>query len=131
MTESEMVNQAKEKFLQLNVGKIYLEVPIFSASCDMLIYNDESGDIHAIEFKLKNWRQAINQAARHKLAVDYCWICMPQVYQNVIEYAAKKQVGVLNLDGEFRLITDAPRNKTWEAERQRIIKSLNRRTYEP
>jgi hypothetical protein len=120
MTESEMVYQAKEKFLKLNVGKIYLEVPIFSASCDMLIYNN--GDIHAIEFKLKNWRQAINQAARHKLAVDYCWICMPQVYQNAIEYAAKKQVGVLNLDGE--LIADAPRNKTWEAERQRIIKSL-------
>ncbi len=56
--------------------RIVLEVPYLSRCIDMVLV-DRDDKIISIEFKLKNWKKAIEQAQDHKLGVDKAYICMP------------------------------------------------------
>jgi len=121
MTENEMVYRSYEI-----LGKrAVLELPINACSCDMVIY--DNGEIHAIEFKLHNWKRAVQQANRHRIAVDYCWICIPQISKTGLEYAKLNQVGVYKWEnGKLIVLLDAPKTKPWEVERQRTIKMFEK-----
>jgi hypothetical protein len=59
-------------------GKTFaVEVPFFSRSID-LVFTDSDGNYSAIEFKLKNWRQAISQAKCYMLGAEFAFICIPK-----------------------------------------------------
>jgi hypothetical protein len=61
-----------------NEGKTFaVEVPFFSKSID-LVFTDTNGDFYAIEFKLRNWRQAIRQAKYYMLGAEFTYICIPK-----------------------------------------------------
>jgi len=117
VNENEMVRRSHEI-----LGKrAVLELPINACSCDMVIY--DSDEIHVIEFKLHNWKRAIQQANRHRMAVDYCWICIPKISKTGLEYAKTNHVGVYKWeDGKLIVLLDAPKTQSWEVERQRTIK---------
>jgi hypothetical protein len=116
MTESEMVATAIKRL----PGKIYREVPIFSASCDVVFVADN--EINTVEFKLKNWRQAINQAAKHKLAADRCWVCLLVAPDKAKIYAEQRGVGILDI--EMQTIVNASKNYVWEPAKNQVLKYL-------
>lgn len=43
---------------------------------DLVLLENEY--IVTIEFKIKDWRKAINQMLEHRIASDLCALCMPQ-----------------------------------------------------
>lgn len=67
-------------------GKAFaVEVPFFSRSVD-LVFTDSDGKYRAIEFKLKNWRQAISQAKCYMLGAEFTFICIPKnIYNERVE----------------------------------------------
>jgi hypothetical protein len=78
MTEAEMVNDCYKKLkLHKNYKEIILEVPYLSRCIDMVLV-DNKDSIISIEFKLKNWRKAVQQAKDHKLGSDKAYICLPK-----------------------------------------------------
>ena len=78
MLESEMV---KNSVLFLNSQNrfpvIKQEVPFLSRCIDLVLI-DSKGRIISIEFKINNWRHAIEQACNHKLGSDKAYICIPK-----------------------------------------------------
>lgn len=90
-------------------GKIFaVEVPFFSRSID-LVFTDSDGKYRAIEFKLKNWRQAVVQAKRYMLGAEFTFVCIPQ---NIYNEQVKKEIlasncGLIIFDeenGKFKII---------------------------
>lgn len=63
-------------FFQLNKKKAFLEIPFMSRIIDLVLLENEY--IVTIEFKIKDWRKAINQMLEHRIASDLCALCMPQ-----------------------------------------------------
>ena len=56
----------------------YKEVPVFSRSVDLVHYNNKENTITAIEFKMDNWRRAVQQALNVSMCFDYLAICIPE-----------------------------------------------------
>ena len=77
MLESEMVNACYNYLTKYDeYVRIVREVPFLSRCIDLvLVAND--GEVISIEFKIKNWRQAIEQAKNHMLGADRAYICLP------------------------------------------------------
>ncbi len=97
-------------------GKTFaVEVPFFSRSID-LVFTDSDGKYSAIEFKLKNWKQAITQAKCYMLGAEFTFICIPlNIYNKKIE----KEI----LDSECGLILFDVKNGKFE-----IIKEFEQKT---
>lgn len=53
------------------------EVPFLSRCIDLVLV-DEEEKIISIEYKISNWRHAIEQATNHKLGADEAYICLPE-----------------------------------------------------
>lgn len=90
-------------------AEIKKEVPFLSRCIDVVIL-DENNLIISIEFKVKKWRQAIEQATNHKLGADKAYICLPKRELSVPlrEALEKRGIGLLLFDpnGE-EVITEA------------------------
>ncbi len=56
----------------------YKEVPVFSRSVDLVHYDNKKNAITAIEFKMDNWRRAVQQALNVSMCFDYLAICIPE-----------------------------------------------------
>ena len=97
-------------------GKTFaVEVPFFSRSID-LVFTDSKEKYYAIEFKLKNWKQAIIQAKYYMLGADFAFVCIPtNIYNKQIE----KEI----LDSKCGLILFDVENEKFE-----IIKEFEQET---
>ena len=85
MTEAEMVDLAYQYFEDnCDYKEIVMEVPYLSRCIDMVMVNHEN-EIYSVEFKLKNWRKAIEQAKDHKNGADYAYICIPRPPKGISE----------------------------------------------
>lgn len=106
MYEIDMVNDCYSKLSNIpNLRTVILEVPYLSRCIDMVIV-DELYNIITVEFKLKNWQQAILQAKDHSLGADEAYICIPKpkrISDKLIEASNKTGVGILfwNPDADF------------------------------
>lgn len=76
-SEEMLRNYFLEDFKEAN-QRLICEVPVFCRSIDVVKYNSVSHEVSAIEFKLANWRRAINQALRVGLCFDFLEICIPK-----------------------------------------------------
>lgn len=98
MYEIDMVNDCYEKLIhRKNNKKVILEVPYLSRCIDMVIVDNEY-NIITIEFKMKNWQQALLQAKDHSLGADKAYICMPKlkkIPEKLIEESEKNGIGIL------------------------------------
>lgn len=97
-------------------GKIFtVEVPFFSRSID-LVFVDSDRKYYAIEFKLKNWRQAIIQAKCYMLGAESTFICIPK---NIYNERVKREIlnsncGLIIFDEEnekFKIIKEPKQKK--------------------
>jgi hypothetical protein len=79
MFEIEMANMCYNYLCQRSdiYPHIVREVPFFSRCIDLVLLT-KCEEIIAIEFKVKDWRQAIEQAKNHMLGADKVYICLPQ-----------------------------------------------------
>jgi len=75
MGEFEIVQLTKRK-LEKQGKDVYTDVPFLSRCIDMIIIENNS-EIISIEFKIKDWRKAVQQARDHMLGVDKAYICLP------------------------------------------------------
>ncbi len=116
MLEIDMVKDCYQYVEHLpEYKKAVCEIPFFARCIDMVLVS--SGDeLVTIEFKLKNWREAIQQALDHKKGTDYAYICLPQrtPSEKLISALNEAGVGLLlyHADAECKLeeFIPAPKN---------------------
>lgn len=70
--------ELRSRFIK-NIGNrddidVYIEVPVFCRSVDLVIQEKQNAEIFAIEFKLHDWKRAIQQAQSVGLCFDYLYI---------------------------------------------------------
>lgn len=77
------------------------EVPFLSRCIDLVMINDKS-EVISVEFKVSDWRHAIEQAVNHKLGSDKAYICIPKrtVTDTLAEAVIKAGVGLLFYDSK-------------------------------
>lgn len=56
--------------------KLYIEVPVFSRSVDLVELADE--ELYAIEFKIRDWKRALSQLKNVESCFDYLVLCIPK-----------------------------------------------------
>lgn len=100
MLEQDMVDISYEYLLGLpNIIDVKKEIPFLSRCIDIVMI-DDFNEIISIEFKVKKWRHAIEQAVNHNLGADKAYICLPkrnitETLRNAIEEAG---IGLLMYD---------------------------------
>jgi hypothetical protein len=77
MREVEMANDCYQ-YLTRNrtYATVVREVPFLSRCIDLVFFN-QCQETVTIEFKMKNWRHAIEQVKTHRLGADRVYICLP------------------------------------------------------
>lgn len=72
-----MVDDCYDYLLNLkSYTNVVREVPFLSRCIDMVMITQENETI-TIEFKIKDWRHALEQVKSHKLGADKAYICLP------------------------------------------------------
>lgn len=98
--------------------KYRLEVPVHNRMVD-LVALDEEDNLVGVEFKLKDWKRAIDQSLANKLSFDYTYVCVPKKrFVERLRFEAERVgVGIMVVDPESGLICvelDAQRiEKRW------------------
>jgi len=102
-----------------------MEVPCLGRSVDLAFIMD--GMIYSVEFKLRNWRKALQQARDHQLGADYSFICMCEYPTTVKMKVAAIALGIgvfsfLNNDGyPFSVtVTGAVSSVQWRIAREKL-----------
>lgn len=97
-SEKEMV-VAFCKILEEKNINFAVEVPFYNRSID-LVYYDEQGNINAVEFKLHNWKKAINQARDCAIGAHFIYICIPEknYTPKIIDEIEKADCGLIIFD---------------------------------
>lgn len=102
MLEHEMVVNSVNYLISNNYcTNIKYEVPFLSRCIDV-VYIDKNDQIVSIEFKVKNWHHAIEQAKNHKLGADKSYICIPKrtVSDKMLNELEKANLGLYMYDSE-------------------------------
>jgi len=104
--------------LMLVVDVIFsCEAPVLGRSADVALCRAD--ELHTIEFKLHDWRQAIRQAIDHQLAADFAYVCMPKrrVTDAMRDAFVEAGVGLLffaEAEWPFEIVFEATRSTgTW------------------
>lgn len=112
--------------------KVETEVPFLSRCIDVIII-DESNNIISIEFKVNNWKQAIEQAKNHKLGADRAYICIPKRALSVqLEESIKNAgVGLLFFDESSdslieEIIPPLPKKQNIFKFKEMLLKTVNK-----
>lgn len=129
--------ELRERFIK-NISNredigIYVEVPVFCRSVDLVIREKQNAKLFAVEFKLHDWKRAIQQAQGVGLCFDYLYICLPKPKTDlsvgkISDGCMENGVGLIFYDeehNEFYEAVEAPKTAdVWEKERCRIVNYL-------
>lgn len=91
-----MVDDCYEYLIQQNsFTKVVREVPFLSRCIDMVMTTQENETI-TVEFKIRNWRHALEQVKSHKLGADRAYICLPikKPSQELLSALMEEHVGL-------------------------------------
>lgn len=91
-----MVDDCYEYLIHLdNFTNVVREVPFLSRCIDMVMITQEKETI-TVEFKIKNWRHALEQVKSHKLGADKAYICLPikKPSEELLYALTKEHVGL-------------------------------------
>lgn len=133
----------REKFIEILKGSIfkdfelYCEVPVFCRSVDLVILNKNDKTITAVEFKVKNWKKAIEQAVSVAISFDFLEVCMVQPKtdkgkQVIINQCEQLGIGLYftsSNEENFQIthpVIARPVEKIWVVQKQSIIEYLER-----
>jgi hypothetical protein len=109
------------------------EAPVVGRSADVALFRDD--ELHTIEFKLHDWRQAIRQAIDHQLGADFAYVCMPRrrVTDPMRDAFAEAGVGLLffaEADWPFEIVFEATRSTgTWCVAYERLKAHIHQRQH--
>lgn len=126
-TEHDLVSSAYSRLARGGADVLCMEVPTLGRAIDLVLYRKRT--LTSVEFKLKNWKRALNQARDHRLVADYAYVCMPakkSVPKNLEECFRKAGVGLLFYSDKgknpFVEIIPAPKScEIWAVARKRLI----------
>ncbi|MFA7673518.1 MAG: hypothetical protein WCY62_06660 [Clostridia bacterium] len=96
MQELKMVDECYEYLVKMNTyASVIREVPFLSRCIDMVIITNDN-EMITIEFKIKDWRHALEQVKNHKLGADRAYICLPIKTPsiNLINALSEENVGL-------------------------------------
>ena len=107
-SEKQMIQEVVTHLRDQN-HSVALEVPFLNRSID-LVYQNNDGDLTAVEFKRHDWKRALQQAHDHRLGTDRVYICLPisVINENVEQKAKEIGVGIMawSPDNPFLLHMD-------------------------
>ena len=110
--EAQMVHVALRNLVGRGV-QAAVEVPLLHRSID-LVFRD-GHDYVAVEFKVKDWKRAFEQARDHLIAADQVYVCIPsaRVSEAVIATAEEYGVGLMSFEADepLRVVVSAHRPK--------------------
>ena len=105
-------------------------VPLLGRCVDLAYTTDEG--VFTVEFKLRDWRQALRQARDHLLAADYAYVCMParRISQDLREQFTVHGIGlffyVRTGDWPFEVVIEAkPSSDIWTPVRESVISYMS------
>ena len=87
MKEEDLLDPLKRSFKRKGF-KVRTEVPILGSVIDIYCYNPKTRKTIAIEAKIKNWKEALDQALFYRYCAESVYIAMPKRY---IHRAEKKK----------------------------------------
>lgn len=138
-SETELRNRFINSLCVTEDVTLYLEVPVFSRSVDLVLHDLQTSRITALEFKLHDWKRAILQAQSVGLCFDYLCICLPKPKtaigcQTIIKSCEMDGVGLYLYDVEadvFEKVVESPATTTiWKTQKKRVIDYLEAKDYE-
>ena len=90
------LEKAAIPFLDENFALYRWQVPLYNRVIDCAAI-DKEDNLVGIEFKLKNWKRALEQAQKNANAFDYIYVCLPNAnnVDKVIRAADESGIGVL------------------------------------
>ncbi len=95
LSEKDLENAAVP-FLNEFLAYYVWQLPLYNRVVD-LVGLDHDGHLIAIEFKLRDWKRALRQAARNSNAFDYVYVLLPsgRYREKLVLEAGRLGVGVL------------------------------------
>ena len=129
----ELQRQKFAEYYYSKEKKIYFEVPVFCRSVDVVEYNIRKNTITAIEFKIKDWKRAINQAFSVSMCFDYLEICInkPKTIKGqstVVKECSEIGIGLyfydIDTDSYEHLCEPKKTSDIWEVQRESIFKYI-------
>ena len=115
---------------------VFIEVPAFCRSVDLVIEDKKNSKISAVEFKLHDWKRALQQVQTVGICFDYLYICLPKPKTNdsivkISEACDAVGVGLIfyEVENKMFILQIAAENtfEVWERERHRIVEYLEAR----
>ncbi len=116
--------------------KIYIEVPVFSRSVDLVELDGRSRRITAVEFKINDWKRAIKQLSEISLCFDYLVLCVPmpktdKCLEKIKDACVEKGVGLIlwnQVDDSFvKICNPVEACDIWQEPKRQILKYLKER----
>ncbi len=116
--------------------KIYIEVPVFSRSVDLVEFDSHSRKITAVEFKISDWKRAIRQLSDISICFDYLILCVPKpktdkCIESIKNACLEKGMGLIlwdQSDNSFmRICEPAAVTDIWKEPKRKILKYLKER----
>ena len=116
--------------------KIYIEVPVFSRSVDLVEFDSHSKKITAVEFKISDWKRAIRQLSDISICFDYLILCVPKpktdkCIESIKNACLEKGMGLIlwdQSDNSFmRICEPAAVTDIWKEPKRMILKYLKER----
>lgn len=126
MREEQLVRRIEEQLLDQNLIT-FREIPFLHRRVDLVGFRDSDHYVIMVEAKIRNWRQAIDQARVCVLAANDVYIAIPEIVAHRVKESELRRFGiglmVLNGSIEVRLPSNAtPLNNKYQ--RRRLIDNL-------
>lgn len=115
--------------------QLFCEVPVFCRSIDLVKYDKKRNTVTAIEFKLSNWKRAIDQVISTAISFDYLEICickpkMQKTQDNIIETCKTLGIGLYFFDldkRKFEYVVEAQKvEKIWNVQKSQVIEYIEK-----
>ncbi|MBP1525630.1 MAG: hypothetical protein H9Q65_03400 [Spiroplasma ixodetis] len=122
-------------FKKENHIKLIKEVPVLNRCVDLVILEKTKKEITAIEFKLKQWKKALEQALKLTITFDYIMICVMEpkkitTKSLIITECKNKNIGLIfskyknNIYEFYQVLEPFKQSNIWIIQKQKILKLL-------
>ena len=94
------------RYLSMANLTVYCEIPFMSRRIDLVISEKEL--IKVIEFKIWDWKKAIEQLRTHRIASHYSYLCIPKrnIKSNLVNALNTFGFGLYFWDNNKSLLTE-------------------------
>lgn len=124
-TENELVERFCEYLLEGGY-EVFREVAFYGRRIDVLAVYENT--LYAYEAKLRRWSEALIQAQRHVISVDYSLVVMPSDIAKRLDQGSFRSLGIgligMSDDGWISLVDPLPSNCLWEPAKAQLQRTV-------